>query len=97
MTIPGILWVMGFCKRFLPPSYGSPFVRQMSLRVGVVTEFAVLLPNTNLYQAKTLAERLQKSIAASSMLENDSKITCEFWVAECEPDDTKQSLFAQSR
>lgn len=55
-------------------------------------EFAVLLPNTNLYQAKTLAERLQKSIAASSMLENDSKITCSFGVAECEPDDTKQSL-----
>ncbi|MGB4267350.1 MAG: GGDEF domain-containing protein [Limnochordia bacterium] len=55
-------------------------------------EFAILLPNTDLPQAKKLAERLKGCLANNNPLEGPIKITCSFGVAQYEPNETKQSL-----
>ncbi len=54
-------------------------------------EFAILLPNTNVRQARKMAERIRKCINSSSF-DNLEDITCSFGVAAYEENDTKQSL-----
>ena len=54
-------------------------------------EFVILLPNTDIRQAETLAERIRECIA-SNPLDHPRDITCSFGVAAYEENDTKQSL-----
>lgn len=54
-------------------------------------EFVLLLPNTDILQAKEMAERIRKYICNNSY-ELDIKITCSFGVVNYEKNDTKQSL-----
>ena len=58
-------------------------------------EFVLLLPNTDIQQAKEMAERMRKSICNNSY-EADIKITCSFGVANYEKNDTKQSLLRKA-
>lgn len=54
-------------------------------------EFAILLPNTNLAEARKLAERLRGRIAEETV-EGLLGVTCSFGVVEYERHDSKQSL-----
>lgn len=58
-------------------------------------EFVLLLPNTDIQQAKEMAERMRKNICNNSY-ELDIKITCSFGVASYMKNDTKQSLLRKA-
>lgn len=58
-------------------------------------EFAILLPETNLQEARKLAERLQDHIAENNPLRSPTEITCSFGVTQYQEDDTKYSLLSR--
>lgn len=58
-------------------------------------EFAILLPQTDLPQARSLAERLKEQIAENNPLRKPTEITCSFGVTQFEDTDTKYSLLSR--
>lgn len=58
-------------------------------------EFMVLLPNTHLSEAESLAERIQSAIC-SRVFEPLVSVTCSFGVAQLQPGQSLQALIAQA-
>jgi diguanylate cyclase (GGDEF)-like protein/PAS domain S-box-containing protein len=58
-------------------------------------EFAVLLPNTDIEQARQVAEKLRQQIATLSF-PAVGRVTSSFGVAQCQPDETADELFRRA-
>ncbi|HZJ99189.1 MAG TPA: GGDEF domain-containing protein, partial [Tissierellaceae bacterium] len=58
-------------------------------------EFVILLPNTDIQQAKEIAERMRKYIR-DNLYEMEENITCSFGLASYEKNDTTQSLLRKA-
>jgi len=58
-------------------------------------EFVILLPDTNIQQAKEMAERIRKCIR-NNLFDTAKNITCSFGIAALEKDDTALSLLRKA-